>query len=176
MDGLTQTWSLPQGLPSNTGDHSGADSQAICSVIHSPPGLLVPTMSRPVQGARAAVNETDRVAFMTGAGMTVHSGGRRKHQEAGLGQGEAGHERSGCLGLDRTLCRACAAPGGMSGRPEQRPGGGNYLPGAWRGQTVKEGDGTKGPKSDLGVYSAERPRESLHGGRGEVTMSQRKRS
>lgn len=48
------------------------------------------------------------------------------------------------------LCRACAALGSMSGRPEQRPGGRNYLLGAWRGQTIKEGYGTKGPKRTWG--------------------------
>lgn len=41
----------------------------------------------------------DRVPFMTRAGTTVASGGRMNHQEAGLGQGEAGHDWRECLGL-----------------------------------------------------------------------------
>lgn len=45
----------------------------------------------------------NRVPFITKAGTTVASGRRMNQQEAGLGQGEAGHDWRGCLGLAWTL-------------------------------------------------------------------------
>lgn len=77
---------------------------------------------------QTAMNEMDRVSFMTRAGTAVDSGGRINHQEAGVGEEEADHERRGRPGLARSLSRARAhagraAPGSISGRPGQRPAG-----------------------------------------------------
>lgn len=84
----------------------------------------------------------DRVPFITRAGTTVASGGRMNHQEAGLGQGEAGHDWCGCLGLAWTP-QGCAAPGSSSGRPEQSPGG-EVTSRSLEGTDSQGGDGSKG--------------------------------
>lgn len=107
MDGLTQTWPLPKGLPSLAGNGIGADRQtSVQSLI--PLGLLCPGLSTVPVTAR---NEVDRVPFMTRAEAAVDSDGRMNHQEAGPGPGEAGQERRGCPGLAQSLCRARAHSG-----------------------------------------------------------------
>ena len=118
------------------------------------------------------MNEMNRVPFITRAGTTVASGRRMNHQEAGLGQGEAGHDWRGCLGLAGTL-QGCAAPGSSSGRPEQSPGG-EVTSRSLEGTDSQGRDGSKGPKRDLAITA--RPRERLPGGRGGVARCPRKRS